>query len=1316
MSLSVLKVQFVTVKNCFVTLTSGVFKDFQRDIRVLEVEAKRGKVFVSWAGDTVREESGSDGVLQINGWFGDKLGLKDGEQLIVRPCQSAIKEAIRVCVEPLSESDWEILERHTDYLESHLLDIVRVVQPGGVYPVWVEKTVCIFIRIADTTPTSECVILVNETEVFVTPKLRSSAIGRPAFEEPMRKDVTNNLGVPFINPPMDDDDTDSKFSSTDSTDCLTRHKTSIGREKSPTNPFHQSINSQWKSLVDFFGFTNRASLNAPSRVIPSDDEMDDFDDDYYEDSEMSIQPDLNMVLRVQNMKYTLTESDHVSMDLSPSRRGSESPKKSTGGLPPRKQSRESHSKSRSPPKSSFRRNYVPQQPSTVYMDMTDVERQLKLPRGEIPHTFMAKLHKLKSPKEVTHEKLSSSSGSMKSQPGVGKPENGAKDSKATTHANTPMSPADDLDFDGDNQRTCVVVRVIVIDRRRQLCSDSFSDIIKRVLQEQPLLKGHVVIPDMLRRFLKLDITSRVWIQTFKAFPVHTTVFSLYPLGNVPKSITGDKLAMAFREWLDQISNEDFPLIVTQGLFIRFFVLHDVHVECQLTYNEMEPRGNYTELHPTKLRNCTLTVVSGSKASNLTPPVIQPMLAYTSLHSLDPFIPPTNITSLGGMEDQIETALVNIEICLGARRLYRDIFLSTPGLLNGMLLLTGSKGSGKTTLANALCKKVTELPNLAFTCALDCKPLRGKKVDTIQKMFELMFDEAVWRQPSIIFLDDLDHIAGAPAGPETEMSGEALYSARVAEVVKDLLRKDIRNLSNIAVIATCKSRSSLHPVLVSSRGTHLVQEVLNIAPPNKDQRRAILKTILKTKKGLPEECVEKLDLDQLSCRTEGYVARDLENIINRAVHAHLLAHSEAPQDNMEIDQGDFEAALTGFTPASIRNVPLHEAGGLGWEDIGGLTDVKTTLVETLLWPAKYPQLFANCPLRLRSGLLLYGAPGTGKTLLAGVVAKECGLNFISIKGPELLSKYIGASEQAVRDTFVRAQSAKPCILFFDEFDSIAPRRGHDNTGVTDRVVNQLLTQLDGVEGLNGVYVLAATSRPDLIDPALLRPGRLDKCLHCQMPNQKERLKILEALARKISLAPDVDLNFFAEHCKDFTGADFKALLYNGQLEAIHEFTSAVEGGAETDIARYGMKPTRGPTSRLKSSKLRLNVETKRARHRSFSSGTVAYIPSLEEGVVQVTADMEEKLNLQVSQIRMRERRTSEHFLLDSDSKPESPFQVKQQLQVRQDHLMTGVGKMRPSVSGEERVKYQRIYENFLSSRGKHFDGGHFEPGNMKATLA
>jgi len=324
--------------------------------------------------------------------------------------------------------------------------------------------------------------------------------------------------------------------------------------------------------------------------------------------------------------------------------------------------------------------------------------------------------------------------------------------------------------------------------------------------------------------------------------------------------------------------------------------------------------------------------------------------------------------------------------------------------------------------------------------------------------------------------------------------------------------------------------------------------------------------------------------------------------------------------------DIQKAQEEFIPVALKGVKLHKSS-VEWQDVGGLQEVRTILKQTLEWPTKYAFLFKSTPIRHRSGyfylkrspgnlslyflcsILLYGPSGCGKTLLACAIAKECSLNFISVKGPELLNKYIGASEQGVRDLFTRAASAAPAILFFDEFDAIAPRRfgilptlqliahlldfhrGHDNTGVTDRVVNQLLTQLDGVEAIEGVYVLAATrynlpslsftssflnqsySRPDLIDPALLRPGRLDKCLYVGIPSVEERSSILKALARKTFVSSDVNWDALASWTDGYTGADLQALLYNAQLESIHGALDGLRSAIlhRTSPPQRGLRP-------------------------------------------------------------------------------------------------------------------------------------------------
>uniref|UniRef100_A0A4W5R945 Peroxisomal ATPase PEX1 n=1 Tax=Hucho hucho TaxID=62062 RepID=A0A4W5R945_9TELE len=447
--------------------------------------------------------------------------------------------------------------------------------------------------------------------------------------------------------------------------------------------------------------------------------------------------------------------------------------------------------------------------------------------------------------------------------------------------------------------------------------------------------------------------------------------------------------------------------------------------------------------------------------------------------------------------------------LMGRPLSWELVSTGRGLRGGALLITGAKGSGKTALSRALCRKTMDDLD-AHVEVVDCKKLKG---------------------------------------------------------LRDMVHDVVVRSSLVSLVISSHSEHSLHPSLREVQGSHFLQGFIHIQPPDQAQRGEILRCLILSKTAVSKETLHTLDLGIVAKETEGYLPRDLALLLERAIHANALHRARVC-----LSWTDFVQALKGFTPPTLWGAQLQSPSGAGLERVGGLHQVRQLLMDTILLPAKYPVLFSSLPIRQRSGLLLYGAPGTGKTLLAGAVAKESGMNFISIKGPELLSKYIGASEQAIRDVFQRSQAAKPCILFFDEFDSLAPRRGHDNTGVTDRVVNQLLTQLDGVEGLHGVYVLAATSRPDLIDPALLRPGRLDKSLYCPPPDQEARVEILRALSHSVPLADDVDLEQMAVATDTFTGADLKALLYNAQLEAIHSSLGPSllhDLGSDSDISLSSM---------------------------------------------------------------------------------------------------------------------------------------------------
>jgi peroxin-1 len=461
-----------------------------------------------------------------------------------------------------------------------------------------------------------------------------------------------------------------------------------------------------------------------------------------------------------------------------------------------------------------------------------------------------------------------------------------------------------------------------------------------------------------------------------------------------------------------------------------------------------------------------------------------------------------------------------------------------------VLLAGTHGAGKTSVVRLIAKRLSGAPH--FYRVVDpgsLSKLAEERVGTVKENLNRWFAEATWMagksSRSILLLDDLDRLCAA----ESENQDNSRVR-QLAEVVVSTVKKYTAGKS-VAVLASCQAKESLHSHLI---GTHVFRETIPLKAMTKEGRRIVLEGIAKARGGVDPS----LDLRDIAAKTEGYMPGDLALLVDRARHeavVRIVDNSDSSTVNsLVLGAKDFDSALAGFVPAGLRGVKLQTSGA-SWKDIGGLTETRKILLETLEWPTKYAPIFASCPLRLRSGLLLYGYPGCGKTLLASAVAGECGLNFISVKGPEILNKYIGASEKSVRDLFERASGAKPCVLFFDEFDSIAPKRGHDSTGVTDRVVNQMLTQMDGAEGLDGVYVLAATSRPDLIDPALLRPGRLDKSLLCDLPNFEDRLDIILAVGSKVHFSPNVDLEEIARRTEGYSGADLQAVVYNAHLEAV-----------------------------------------------------------------------------------------------------------------------------------------------------------------------
>ncbi|OCF73124.1 peroxin-1 [Kwoniella mangroviensis CBS 8886] len=592
-----------------------------------------------------------------------------------------------------------------------------------------------------------------------------------------------------------------------------------------------------------------------------------------------------------------------------------------------------------------------------------------------------------------------------------------------------------------------------------------------------------------------------------------------------------------------------------------------------------------------------------------------------------------------------------------------------------LLLQGNKGSGKTTIAKIVGKRseadrsILAEPIYADVAKLDPE----SRLTTLKKTMSSWIENTETRRPCCLILDGLDNLIGV----ETELN-----SSSNPAILADHFCRLFSPASlppDVLVIVTATNITTLHPMLTAK---HIFGQMLKIPPLTKETRQEILQLLVEhqpspqtPKINRESDREDDVDYVTLGGMTEGYSISDLVDLVGNAVQQGIV-RSIKSGDKPELTMEDFTLAQEAFIPLNLRGVALQKSD-VKWSDIGGLHEPRRLLRETLEWPTKYAQIFANCPLRLRSGLLLYGYPGCGKTLLASAVARECGLNFISVKGPEILNKYIGASEKAVRDLFERASGAKPCVLFFDEFDSVAPKRGHDSTGVTDRVVNQLLTEMDGAQGLSGVYVLAATSRPDLVDPALLRPGRLDKSILCDMPTPSDRKEILQSVAKKLHLAHDVDWDELGERTEGMSGADLQAVVYNAHLEVVHSTLDSMTMDGDVTMKGKG---------KVKENGIRGDGDQKNYRQLT---------PKEEDGNAAVRSEMINRMAT-----------IGKNAKGQGHDKPDA-LKDKQEAQkptIHHHHLLASLESTRPSVSPADRRRLQMIYRSFISDRdGKMGDG-------------
>ncbi|KUO42916.1 MAG: hypothetical protein APU95_00235 [Hadesarchaea archaeon YNP_N21] len=492
------------------------------------------------------------------------------------------------------------------------------------------------------------------------------------------------------------------------------------------------------------------------------------------------------------------------------------------------------------------------------------------------------------------------------------------------------------------------------------------------------------------------------------------------------------------------------------------------------------------------------------------------------------VPAVTYEDIGGLKNELQRVREMIELPLKHPEIFDRLGIEPP---KGVLL-HGPPGTGKTLIAKAVANESD-----AYFIPIAGPEIMSKFYGESEARLREVFEEAEKNAPSIIFIDEIDAIAPK----REEVTGEVERRV-VAQLLA--LMDGLKARGKVIVIGATNRPNAIDPAL--RRPGRFDREIV-IGVPDRDGRKEILQIHTR---GMP--LAKDVSLDELANVTHGFVGADLEALAKEAAMSALrrilpeikLEEKVIPPEVLEklqVTREDFENALKMVEPSAMREV-LVEVPNVRWEDIGGLETAKQELREAVEWPLKYPESFKRMGIEPPRGILLYGPPGTGKTLLARAVATESEANFISIKGPELLSKWVGESERAVREVFKKARMAAPAIIFFDEIDSVVPRRGSGigDSQVTERVISQLLTELDGLEKLENVVLIAATNRPDLIDPALLRPGRIDRLVLVSAPDKKARLEIFKIHTKGMPLHRDVDLDKLAAETEGYSGADIAAL--------------------------------------------------------------------------------------------------------------------------------------------------------------------------------
>lgn len=505
------------------------------------------------------------------------------------------------------------------------------------------------------------------------------------------------------------------------------------------------------------------------------------------------------------------------------------------------------------------------------------------------------------------------------------------------------------------------------------------------------------------------------------------------------------------------------------------------------------------------------------------------------------IPSITYEDIGGLTNEVKKVREMVELPLKRPEIFMRLGIEPP---KGVLLY-GPPGTGKTLLAKAVANE-----SESHFILLNGPEIMSKFYGESEKKIREIFDEAEKNAPSIIFIDEIDSLA-----PKREETGGEVERRVVSQLLT--MMDGLQARGKVVVIGATNRINAIDPAL--RRPGRFDREV-EISVPDKDGRLQILKIHTRN---MPLS--RNVKLEEIARKTHGFVGADINSLSKEAAMIvlrnnldkfHLEEDKEIPQevlDQLRVSKKDFDEALKIVRPSAMREV-LVETPNTKWEDVGGVENVKRDLREAVEWPLKFPASFTRMGINPPKGVLLYGPPGTGKTLLAKAVANESEANFIQVKGPSLLSMWVGKSEEGVRKIFERARQVSPCVVFFDEIDSLAGRRGGSYGGgskVTENVLNQLLAEMDGIEDLTNVIVIGATNRPDILDPALMRPGRFDRIVYVSVPDKEGRLQILKIHTKNMPLDKSVDIEKIAETTEGFTGADIESLAREAAMLALRE---------------------------------------------------------------------------------------------------------------------------------------------------------------------